>query len=137
MRSNEESIRRIVGTVGSDALLGVTETEECAVFPDGSAMGNCTNCARRVVELLGRGEVWGFSADSNPKAESVDGCSGHDFAVVDDRYIVDVWISLYTGRVKQIVFDLDANADQPEINRLYGDRSTWEPPGPKHLIRPE
>ena len=89
-------------------------------------MADRTNWAHRVLELLGRADIRGYFAPANPTAASADGCSGHDFALVDDRFIADVCVSLFTGSVKQTVFDLYAETDQSEIHRLYRYPATWE-----------
>ena len=50
---------------------------------------------------------------------------GHDFALIDDRYIVDLWISLYTGEEEQVVYDLSKPSDHEKIHAIYGDPVNW------------
>ncbi len=50
---------------------------------------------------------------------------GHDFAVVDDRFIVDPWIRLVEGMAELICFDLHDPGAATTAD-LFGDRSPWE-----------
>lgn len=90
-------------------------------------MGICTNCARYIVDqLAGRGEVYGFAVDDNPvESKEIQGCFGHDFAVIDGRYIVDAWISVYSGEEKQMVFDMEDPNDAVKIKYFFGDPAKW------------
>ena len=89
-------------------------------------MGNCTNCAHFVVDRLGGGDVYGFNVDDNPvQSDEINACGGHDFAVINKRYIVDIWISLYTGLSKQIVFDMEDERDLNRIEFFYGNPENW------------
>jgi hypothetical protein len=91
-------------------------------------MGKCTNCALYIVSQLdaGRGEVYGFLVDDNyVTSEEIQGCGGHDFAIVDGRYIVDAWISVYAGEEKQMVFDMKDPADAVKIKHYFGEPEKW------------
>lgn len=52
---------------------------------------------------------------------------GHDFCIVDDRWLVDFWA--WTGRVlsfrERDLYDLANPRDDAIVDVLYGDRSTW------------
>lgn len=111
---------------GDESLLELSHDEGETVFPDGSAMAICTNCAARVIEVVGRGEVWGYASEDNPATEAADGQDGHDFAVIDHRYIVDVWLRFFAGISREAVFDLCSAADADQVRRLYGDRRHWK-----------
>ncbi|MDD5510464.1 MAG: ArdC-like ssDNA-binding domain-containing protein [Dehalococcoidales bacterium] len=104
------------------------DPEGAAHLPSGLEMGQCTNCAWYVVERLGRGQVYGFSVEDIPgySYRPISIVGGHDFAVIDDRYIVDLWLSLYAGEEKQIVFDMQDPIDQDKIKRIYSDRKHWK-----------
>lgn len=102
------------------------EYDEIAWLPNDMYMGRCTHCARFVVKSLGEGEVYGFSVDENPVAsEDIKACFGHDFAVVQGRYIVDIWTTLYAGIEKQVVYDLRDKRDHAKITEIYGDPKLW------------
>lgn len=101
--------------------------DDIAYLPTHQEMGRCTNCAWYVVDRLNEGDVWGFLVKDNPTVshEAIIVCGGHDFAVVGNRYIVDIWISLYTGCEEQIVFDLGNPADADKIQAIFGDPKCW------------
>jgi hypothetical protein len=117
---------------------GITYKEvdgsEMAYLPDDEEMGRCTNCARYVVNRLGQGDIYGFMVEDMPvdyfyRPLSIAG--GHDFAVINNRYIVDIWLSLYSGDEKQTVYDLQDPDDRALARRIYGDRKYWSWLNPK------
>lgn len=104
------------------------EHEELSVMPDGNQTFACTSWAGVVRRALGsRAVIVGFAAGDNPASEVSALADGHDFAIVDSRFIVDGWILNVECLAKRAVFDLDDPADAPDIERLYGDRKTWAP----------
>ena len=88
----------------------------------------CTSYACEVQEELGaaRVKVMGFFCDDNPGTAVETVCDGHDFAVVDGRFVVDGWIKLVEQISDRVAFDLASPADADEVARLYGDRTKWE-----------
>lgn len=104
------------------------EMEGVTCLPDGHEMFICTNSADYVVRTLGEGGRYGFMVDNNPSVtdHEILGAGGHDFAVIGNRYIVDLWISLYTGSETQVVYDMWDKKDHPKITSLYGDPTTWD-----------
>ncbi|MFK4135886.1 hypothetical protein ACI2KR_26925 [Pseudomonas luteola] len=98
-----------------------------AVLPDGRNLAICTNGADYVVKTLGEGARYGFFVDKNPTVmdSEIIATGGHDFAVIRNRFIVDLWISHFTGCEKQVVFDLWDKKDHSKIKELYGDPSCW------------
>lgn len=118
------------------ALVGSSlfdEEEERHVFPNGTDFYICSNWADLTRAYFGedRVVVLGYLHEDNPTSAISAEYEGHDFALIDDRYIVDGWLTggnLETkGRQTPGFFDLENEADKAEIIRLYGDRSTWEP----------
>lgn len=85
----------------------------------------CTDYANWARELLGRGEVWGFYDDDNPGTATGELAGGHDFLLVDDRWIVDLWSKFVACISDRAVFDLQAESDALDILRLIGDRNKW------------
>lgn len=80
--------------LATDEAMGVTfGPGEESVFPDGSSAACCTDCARRIIELAGNGVMYGWMEGTNPTT-IVAHDQGHDFVVVDDRYLVDAWAKL-------------------------------------------
>ncbi|MEG0868441.1 MAG: hypothetical protein RSD49_08425 [Hafnia sp.] len=131
----------VLGAYDGDYDTGQTEAEFLAVegntpdmfeastmLPNKLPMSCCTNSAVFVCAELGHGDIYGFSAESNPVQNSAinRGSGGHDFAVIHSRYIVDPWISLYTGNQTQGVFDLRDPKDSALIKDIYGDPAKWD-----------
>jgi hypothetical protein len=111
---------------------------ECTVFPNGEHWARCTFWARGVEAALGadRVKVIGFSNDENPTAEISKPIFGHDFALVDERFIVDGWAKYVASHVgaQPGVYDLDDEKDADVVRFLYGDRDCWtwlDDPGPR------
>ena len=109
-----------------DRFWGITSDKRMGdTFPSGQSAVECTGYALAIKSKLGdRAKVYGFYGEDNPTSEIGKDAGGHDFAVVDGRYIVDPWLTDVWGG-KKGVFDLENPDDQPEIKRLYGDRATW------------
>lgn len=125
----------------ADMVLSVSEFEkmqtelgdampDCqSFFPDGSSAVCCTDYARQISQKLpGRVQIFGFANEDNPTSrvaleELHPG--GHDFAVVDDRYVVDPWVRLVLCEKGSIVFDMHDQDGAAEILRTYGPQSCW------------
>ncbi len=96
------------------------------LLPNGECVGRCTNGAHYVVGIVGRGQVFGFYDHENPETDTGGFAGGHDFAVIDNRWVVDLWSKHFVGISDRCVFDLESDADAAEIRRLFGDRSRWK-----------
>jgi hypothetical protein len=125
MPSRSAEYTRLQTLFADEALLGLSDDDGETVFPNGSAMAICTNCAERVIAIVGRGDVWGYASEDNPDTAAATGQDGHDFAVIDDRYIVDVWLCFFAGITSRSVFDLLSRADATRIHALYGPPDHW------------
>lgn len=100
----------------------VVSGDEEHVFPNGRAAAICTSGACIVADHFG-GKRFGFPGDYS--IENRDTQGGHDFAVVDDRYIVDYWIKHVVGDARG-VFDMRDPNDAKLIQHYYGDQTKWE-----------
>lgn len=118
---------------GSDEALGVLiGPEACTVLPDGDDFGRCTNSANWMSSLV-NGETLGFLVDDNPSVSDrmIDVAGGHDFTVVEDRFVIDLWNAIFVGNRDSkgapdpIVFDLEAPAQACRIKELYGEKGHW------------
>lgn len=113
---------------GTHRALGVryNKRKKAWVLPDGSSPDNCGNCASFIRSKEPNTAIFAFFSDRNPTwAGSHLNCDDHGFAVVDERYIVDPWIS-QTGRFSsRSVFDVLDPRDAAEIVRLYGNDDEW------------
>lgn len=100
-----------------------------SVFPDGTSAACCTDYARQICRAMpNRAVIFGFYNKDNPTsrvAREEIHPGGHDFAVVDDRYIVDPWIRLVADESDQIVFDMHDVADARAALDNYGPRACW------------
>lgn len=124
-----------------DASYWYDEREQRGKFPNGWDHVICTSWAVDLRDRLGpdRVEVVGFLEEDNPGSAIAVECEGHDFALVDGRYIADgwlVWIAVnlpFPERVYPGIYDLENPEDKAEIERLYGDRTKWLPSGPPYV----
>lgn len=105
-------------------------------LPNGEPISNDTACARYVVDLLGEGEVMGFLVEDNPECchPAVLAEEGHDFALIQRRYIVDLWMRFATGWQSPPVYDIHNPAHAGPIQGIYGNPAAWVPVTlPEHL----
>lgn len=95
-------------------------------FQSGGYCCNCTDVAMKVVTAFG-GRVVGYSSNNNLSAFiGREICEGHDFALVADRFIVDIWAFQVAKVISQPVFDLEDAGERELVRHLYGDARTWE-----------
>ena len=100
----------------------------------------CTGFACEIQRKIGKArvKVVGFPEGTNPQSAIAQDAGGHDFAVVDDRFIVDPWLQeVSAGRitlrggaeleVDRVVFDLEDPNDFKTVRNLYGDPRAWVP----------
>jgi hypothetical protein len=96
-----------------------------ARLPNGADAAVCAHGALYLQRVAG-GVVLGYRHDDNPTASLGAAEGGHDFLLVDDRFVVDLWGYDYDGRVPTGVLDLQDPSDASVIARLYGDAARWE-----------
>lgn len=108
------------------------DEEERHVFPTGKDFYICTNWADLTRRYFGedRAVVMGYLHEQNEASAISEKYEGHDFVVLDGRFVVDGWVTgvglEVPGRASPGVYDLEDQADAAEITRLYGDRAAWE-----------
>jgi hypothetical protein len=120
---------------GDDANYGIALLEGVNCFPDRTEVDNCTSYAVQVyceLSLRLRGQlrcrIVGFGKDDNPQSGMIKkGAEGHDFALVEGRYIVDGWLKNVNRGAPRAVFDLQDPADADDVSRIYGDTNTFMP----------
>lgn len=108
----------------------VRNTYECeSQFPDGTSAVCCTYYASQILKgMPGRVKIFGFANENNPTsrvAREEWHPGGHDFAVVDDRYIVDPWPRLVLGHDGPMVYDLQEPDEALSALDIFGPRSCW------------
>lgn len=101
------------------------DKNECSLFPDGSSVTCCTSGAILIAKAFG-GKVFGYACRDNPTATAGIDCFGHDFAVVDNRYVVDYWMQYVDCGYNAAVFDMEDPHDRALVESFYGDRNKWE-----------
>ena len=102
------------------------EQEDEWQFLDGTACAVCTNSAMHIAQRFA-GQVLGYDAHENPTAcigLPVD--SGHDFALIQGRWLVDYWVWRVEALIVTAIFDFEVEADRLAVLRLYGDPEHWE-----------
>lgn len=105
-----------------------------SIMPDDSSATCCTNYAnhvRSVLEAMSyEVEVVGFANEDNPSslcAKEEFHPGGHDFAIVNQRYLVDPWVRLVACVEDQIFYDLSDKVDAGKALEIYGPRHCWLP----------
>ena len=109
--------------------LGDAMPDTISFLPNGGSAVCCTDYAMLIFsQLPGRVQIFGFANEDNPTsrvAREEIHPGGHDFAVVDGRFIVDPWLRLVPCASEQMIFDLEAAEDQQRALDLYGPRDRW------------
>ncbi len=117
-------VERMIIEHGRDNLPGMQ-----SLFPDDTSAICCTNYAIQIARAMpGRVHIFGFANENNPTSRVArEGIhpDGHDFAVVDNRYLVDPWIRLVAAESGQIVFDLEDPLDATSVRDTYGPKECW------------
>lgn len=122
---------------GSDEALGIRYDESAndghggSVFPDGSSAVMCFAYANWIQKVLDEQhvKVVGFYTINNPDCDIArEGLvSGHDFAIVNERWLIDPWFRLVEGDMrKPVVHDLRDPDDVESVLKIYGDPAYWE-----------
>lgn len=125
--------------LATDEAMGVTWDEDgVSRLPNGDYAVCCTSCAERIIELAEaafgvRGEVFGWEAGANPTSvvagpthgAHLDKGQGHDFAIIDGRYLVDPWAAHVQGSAERAAFDLNDPLDRARVGELFGDPRRW------------
>ena len=112
---------------------------ESTFINSGYSGTRCTGFACVISRKMpARTKIYGFNEEDNPLSEIVRMAGGHDFAVIDDRYIIDPWlVEVESGRITtksgkviklkgQGVFDLQDITDKHLIEILYGSQENWK-----------
>jgi hypothetical protein len=101
------------------------EVESLNRFRHGGHWAICTDSALRVARQF-KGTVWGYYAIENLQAAiGLSIAGGHDFAVIDSRWLVDYWACNVAQVIQTPIFDLNEDKDRDEVRRLYGPSRRW------------
>lgn len=88
----------------------------------------CTGYALELAHIFGlnRVQLFGFQREANPTSRIAQDAGGHDFAIIDGRFIVDPWLDDTESISEQTIFDLLNPNDAALIADLYGPRDRWQ-----------
>jgi hypothetical protein len=103
------------------------EEEGVWLFSKGGQCGVCTEGAIRISIRFG-GILYGYESKANPSAFiGGDNCFGHDFVIVDRKYLVDFWAYSFAAIIKQPLFDLTNRSERAKVAYYYGPSNKWVP----------
>ena len=73
-------------------------------------------------------KIYGFYAKDNPGTVFQKQCiaDGHDFAVYQDRYIIDPWAYGVEFIMTSLILDLWDNRLNDQVKHIYGHRDNWK-----------
>lgn len=98
-------------------------------FLDGSACAICTYSALQVARRFG-GVVLGYHSFDNPTAFiGKPYYDGHDFALINGRWLVDYWGWYVAGIAPNPILDMLSAEDRNAARILYGPTNVWQPVG--------
>lgn len=130
---NTEDSSDVLTAKAFDHLKGSApdNVDRVSLLADGSSAVCCTNYACFIGIVLGfdRVSVRGFANEDNPDCLVVTydlHPGGHDFALVDERYLVDPWVKFLRGLPWQVVYDLHDPRDAELVHERYGEVSAWQ-----------
>jgi hypothetical protein len=108
----------------------LSEEERLFNLPEAEETGNpfiiCTNGARWLQENFFKdAKVVGYSIYDNPEALIGQENDGHDFLLIDNRYILDFWYKHIYGEKEAPVY-LDILKDTDLVKKYYGNPDKWE-----------
>ncbi len=112
---------RLTGRLTADAY-GVH------VFPGGQMASDPLSWASQLRQEFGsRVKIYGFWCFENPLATTLNELrERHDFAVLDDRWIIDFWLARHYPEEYFGVVDLQDEQSCKGARALYGDPGCWE-----------
>lgn len=116
-------LRQKIEQIQSDMMADVDKSFDTGEIDEtGNPWGNCTTGAEHIIDLVGQGDIFGYTKAQNPTAEIADGAGegGHDFAIIGDL-LVDFWASDYNSTPGIIPL-----SDHALITKLYGDPHLWQ-----------
>jgi hypothetical protein len=137
VRVNEKIIRRELDRLARKVEAAWKEHEkkpshgdEPFTCPGIGSIGRCTNTAVYLADKLG-GVVYGYAIEDNPEAEVGATEGGHDFAMIDDRWLVDFWAK-DTYQLPDL-YDITKPSDKKLVRKRYGDVLKWERMSPENF----
>lgn len=85
----------------------------------------CTNIAKWLKKnFYPNAEIMGYHTENNSDAEIGQDAGGHDFILIDNRFIIELWFSQIEEKDCPILFDLKENPEL--VKKYFGDVDKWE-----------
>lgn len=100
-------------------------TEGLWLFRSGGACGRCTDAAVKVVHAWGGRVVGYFSSNTTSALVGHGNCEGHDFALIEGRFVVDYLAFRVARMIDRPVFDLSDVHEQSLVRMDYGGAGNW------------
>jgi hypothetical protein len=129
---NKNTARRVTAPLLREFVNKLFDEEEYEplegrwIFRSGGSCGTCIDGALKVAEAFA-GRVVGYYSNENPTAlVGVGCCEGHDFALIDERFIVDYWAFRVAKVIDRAVFDLHDSEQLDLAKSYYGKKQLWE-----------
>ena len=124
----KKTLEDTLGTIDWNKLIDDDEDVGGSSFKFSGYSGvECTGYAYALKQMFGkRAKMYGFYKSENPTSKIARIADGHDFIVLDDRFILDPWITDVENISKRQVFDLQDTNDEKIIKNLYGDQNKWK-----------
>lgn len=85
----------------------------------------CTSHAMYVAEKE-KGKVVGFMLKDNPAPRLAGICDGHDFALIDGRWIIDTWAAFWEEILPVAVIDIKDPNNAELVRAFFGDPAKWQ-----------
>lgn len=118
-----ERLDRLVKAAGVRYEAAPEEAREDGFICKGvGRVSTCTNTAVYLAERL-NGDVFGYSTDDNPLAKMGKDEGGHDFALIDERWLVDFWAQ--DTYEQPWLYDLQDPDEAEVVAELYGNMDLW------------
>jgi hypothetical protein len=92
------------------------------ICPGVGVVGICTHSSVYLADRLG-GAVYGYLIEDNPEAKIGGAEVGHDFTVVDDRWLVDFWAK--DSYQLPDLYDMTDPDERRQVRERYGDPGKW------------
>lgn len=96
------------------------------LFSNGGQCTTCTDSAWRIATQFS-GRVVGYYSRDNPIARiGLPEVEGHDFALINERWLVDYWAWRIARIAPKPILDLSRAADRTAACVLYGPTYVWK-----------
>ncbi len=119
-----EAIEKFIADLSDEEHFCLTDDEW--QFRDGTSCAICTSAAKQIAERF-NGQVLGYDSINNPCANiGLPNLDGHDFALIDDRWLVDYWAWRVVRIIPEPILDLSSGEGITAARVRYGRMNAWQ-----------